>query len=340
MKEILTVLKNELENGRDTMFVSVTASSGATPREAGARMVVGQSGRLAGTIGGGAVELRSEQFAREQLLEKTSASRDFVLTRSDVEDLGMICGGDVTVHFLYLAGGHTPYIDAIETALSRLERLHEITLVVGQAEGSVFAVFTGDETEGELCGLDASLISAAIAAMGANQQMIEIAGISLYAEKLGNEGRIVIFGGGHVGQAVATLSSFLKYPVVVLDDRREFLQKDRYPADVDLSDVDFDDISKSIAIRSNDFVCIMTRGHRYDQIVEAQILKTDARYIGVIGSRVKAKTVAENLRAEGFTDEDLARITTPIGLSIGAETPEEIAISILAEIIEVRSKGR
>ncbi|MFR5782556.1 MAG: XdhC family protein, partial [Oscillospiraceae bacterium] len=101
--------------------------------------------------------------------------------------------------------------------------------------------------------------------------------------------------------------------------------------------VDFENIGASVTIGPEDYICIMTRGHAYDTIVQAQALRTPACYIGVIGSRAKTAGVQKQLRTMGFTDEDFKRITTPIGLDIKAETPAEIAISIAAQMIEIRA---
>ena len=101
--------------------------------------------------------------------------------------------------------------------------------------------------------------------------------------------------------------------------------------------IDNERVLDFVHIENSDYVVIMTRGHSFDQGIQAQVLKTPARYIGVIGSRKKTAKVFANLRELGFNDEDLARITTPIGLDIGAETPAEIAVSITAQLIAVRA---
>ena len=105
MRNMLKTIKTRLTAGEDLVLVTVIASSGATPRGAGARMLVGKTGRICGTIGGGAVEYRSEQIAKTVLEEKSSRGHDFTLTRDDVQNLGMICGGACNVFFHYLSAG-------------------------------------------------------------------------------------------------------------------------------------------------------------------------------------------------------------------------------------------
>ena len=125
---------------------------------------------------------------------------------------------------------------------------------------------------------------------------------------------------------------------VVLEDREEFLQKELFPGAWEVRRVCNDRISETVKIREEDYVCILTRGHKDDMIIQAQVLQTKASYIGVIGSRRKAAAVAAALKEKyHISSEELKRVHTPIGLPIGAETPAEIAVSIAAELIRCRA---
>ena len=121
MKQMLGIMENRLERGEALVLVTVTASSGATPRGAGARMLVSKDGRLCGTIGGGAVEYRSEQIALQVLAKQVSGQQDFSLTRNDVQNLGMICGGDVNVFFHYIPEGDPQTLELVRKALELFE---------------------------------------------------------------------------------------------------------------------------------------------------------------------------------------------------------------------------
>ena len=116
MRKMLKTMKTHLNRGESLVLVTVIASSGATPRGAGARMLIGKSGRLCGTIGGGAVEYRSQQIAAQVLNEGTSLGHDFTLTKDDVQNLGMICGGACNVYFHYLPAGDAHTITLCDTA--------------------------------------------------------------------------------------------------------------------------------------------------------------------------------------------------------------------------------
>lgn len=145
---------------------------------------------------------------------------------------------------------------------------------------------------------------------------------------------VYIFGGGHVAQELVPVLAHLNFPCVVFDDRPEFSNKKVFPDAKECIVGDFETILDFIEIKETDFVCIMTRGHQFDYLVEKQILKTPASYIGVMGSRSKTKIIREKLLADGFREEEVSRLKSPIGLDIKAETPAEIAISIAGELIQ------
>lgn len=140
-----------------------------------------------------------------------------------------------------------------------------------------------------------------------------------------------------MAQELVPVLEHVGFRCVALDDRPEFANEKVMRGAEKILLVDFENIGASVTIGPEDYICIMTRGHAYDTVVQAQALRTPACYIGVIGSKAKTAGVQRQLREQGFTDEDFARITTPIGLDIKAETPAEIAISIAAQMIEVRA---
>lgn len=239
-------------------------------------MLVSAQGRIAGTIGGGAVEYRSEQLAREALAAGRSRVERFQLRPNEVQDLGMICGGDVEVSFRYLAGG-----DEAAIAWAREEEA-----------------------------------------------------------RLTPSGRVYIFGGGHVAQALVPALAAVDFRCVVLEDREDFCRPELFPGVEETRLIQNGDPAAYAGITAEDYVAVMTRGHKDDLTVQAQALKTPAKYIGVIGSRKKTAAVFAKLRDMGYTDADLQRITTPIGLSIKAETPAEIAVSIAAQLIQLRAETK
>lgn len=151
---------------------------------------------------------------------------------------------------------------------------------------------------------------------------------------------LLICGGGHVGQAVARAGRFLDFNVTVIDDRADFAARDKFPDEnVRLIADDFLTALRGLRITPATHIVIVTRGHRHDEICLQAVIDQPARYIGMIGSRRRTTTIRERLKREGVAPEMLRRVHAPIGLDIGALTPEEIALAILAEIVLVRRGG-
>jgi len=316
----------------DLVLVTVIASSGSTPRGTGARMLIGKEGRLTGTIGGGAVEFKSEQLATEILKKKRSSGHNFALTKDDVENLGMICGGAVEVFFHYIPAKDQNTLSLLNEAERRFDLGQDIWLISDIKEESKLAIWS--KTDGSF-GFDIPEI--VIDKLSRQPTRVKETNMDMYAEQIGFSGKVYIFGCGHVGQALVPILSYVGFRCIAADDRPEFADKKLFPDAEDVVLVDFNNILEKITIGPEDYVCIMTRGHSHDTIVQAQVLKTPACYIGVIGSKYKIAGVQAELRKQGFNEKDFERITTPIGLDIKSETPEEIAISICAQMIELRA---
>lgn len=326
MRQMLQVMKAQLLAGEDLVMVTVTASSGATPRGAGARMLVGKSGRICGTIGGGAVEYRSEQIAKTVLQDKSSRGHDFTLTRDDVQNLGMICGGACNVFFHYLSAGDPDILALADAAEARFVRGKDAWLVSNLGEGG--RLYLTDKR-------DAALLPY----LTRQPHRVQADGRELYIEQIVTAGRVYVFGGGHVAQELVPVLAHVGFRCVVMDDRPEFTDPALFPTAEQVILGDFHRISDFVSIGSEDYVCVMTRGHAGDTVVQAQVLKCRPCYCGVIGSRHKAAGVRKVLKEEyGLTEEELNGVTTPIGISIQAETPAEIAISIAAQLIAHRAE--
>jgi xanthine dehydrogenase accessory factor len=151
--------------------------------------------------------------------------------------------------------------------------------------------------------------------------------------------RLVIVGGGHVGLAIATLANLVGFGVTVIDDRPEFANTERFPMAESVLCGDIDEILDETRVDETTFVVLVSRGHQVDTLALRHVAERGAAYVGMIGSRRRTGTVLQQLAADGIDADALARVHTPIGLDIGAETPEEIALSILAEIVLVRRGG-
>ncbi|RLT34632.1 MAG: hypothetical protein DWI58_20355 [Chloroflexi bacterium] len=152
--------------------------------------------------------------------------------------------------------------------------------------------------------------------------------------------RLVVIGGGHVGLAVATLGAFVGFDITVLDDREEFANRERFPMADAVHAGDTTAALDAMTFDAQDYVVLVSRGHRQDEDALRHVVGRGAAYVGMIGSRRRTATVIQHLAEEGLDATALDAVSTPIGLDLGAETPEEIALSILSEIVMLRRGGR
>ena len=333
MKELFRRMIEHLEKGEPLVLVTVIAASGATPRGAGARMLVGREGRLAGTIGGGAVEFRSEQIAAEVLRDHSSRGHDFSLSRDDVQNLGMICGGSCSVFFTYIPAWDAEALALAEKVEQGFRRDAGLWLLCDLKNGGKLGLYS--ENEGFFHVENGEFLLPHLRKRSAR---ISENGRDFYVEQIAEAGRVLIFGGGHLARELVPVLSRVGFRCTVMDDRPEFAKAEYFPGAEQVICGDFERISDFLQVTEADYVCVMTRGHAGDTLVQAQVLPQRPRYVGVIGSRQKAAAVRKRLGEEfGLSGELLDRVTTPIGLDIGSETPAEIAISIAAQLISVRS---
>lgn len=333
MKKLFEELEQMLEAGQDAVLVTVIAGSGSTPRGAGARMIVRPDGSTMGTIGGGAVEYRAGQMALDVLREKSSFTKGFKLVKGQAADLGMICGGDVVIYFQYVGADNREFLALCRQVSKACDRDEDSWLITDITDETAWAMGLYSESQG-LTGLtveDVSSLCTVKAIQG------EAGGRRFYSEPLIRAGKVFVFGGGHVAQELVPVLSHVGFRCVVFDDRAEFTSRELFPEAYERITGDFERIFEYIEIKEQDYVAVMTRGHQCDYVIQKQVLHTPACYIGVMGSRQKIRSQSEKLKAEGYTDEDIARCKSPIGLPIAAETPAEIAISIAGELIRTRA---
>jgi xanthine dehydrogenase accessory factor len=157
-------------------------------------------------------------------------------------------------------------------------------------------------------------------------------------EPIFSEPSVFIFGAGHVSQQLAPLTKKVSFKVVVIDDREMFANRGRFPDADEVIVSEFEKCFDQLNIDESSYIVIVTRGHLYDGFVLEQAIKTNARYIGMIGSKKKIQTLYQNLMKKGISKETLDRVYAPIGIDINSETPEEIAVSIVGELIKVRGE--
>lgn len=330
MDRIYAKLLYEMEKKLDTVLVTIIADQGSTPRGAGSQMLVGDKGRILGSIGGGAVEDRAEKMSLELLEKKQSMCHLFQLHERAKEDIGMVCGGDVKVLFQFIPGDSAEWVNLAGMILDRVSKRQPGWLVL-KTDGSVSALLDG--TGGEILG---DSVPGSMTRNG----WIPFQSADHFCLPLPIGERAFIFGCGHCAQALAPLLNTVGFRVTVFDERADYANRENFPTAESVLMGDYTKLSDYISFTEDDYIVIMTSGHSYDLEVQDQVLRGDFAYVGVIGSRKKTATVNQRLRDRGVPEEAISKVHTPIGTAIKAVTPEEIAVSIAGEMIYERALRR
>jgi xanthine dehydrogenase accessory factor len=333
-----------LENGESFSWATIIDSLGSSPRHDGAHMLVRADGSIVGTIGGGALEAAAIKNALEVLDARESRLMDYNLTNSDSAKLGMICGGNGLMLIDYVDSSNVAVGDLFCSLLDLLNSGRKGWLVIAIPQGDQKGWTAGKclvDSDGSVAGdpvCPTESLEELAKKGGTYDQIIAGGTARTYVQPIGTQGIVHVFGAGHCGQKLVSLLSAVGFFTVVVDDRADFANRERFPtADSILVPDSFEDVMGTLSVDEESYVVIMTRGHLHDRTVLKQALNTRAGYVGMIGSRKKVAETLQALQEEGFSPDDAARVHAPIGLSIGAESPEEIAVSIAAQLIEVRA---
>jgi xanthine dehydrogenase accessory factor len=307
-------------------------------------MVIREDGSFVGSIGGGRLEGDVLSAARKVMTEGKGKILDFHLTGTEVAETEMICGGDVEVFIEALS----PNLQDLYTQLLELQkRGEEAVLATVVSEGPIQEVMVQKgliNARGQSLGpltLDKKVLQAAQEVINEKKvRLIPYDKGRLYLEPIFSEPLLYIFGAGHISRYIAPVAHMVGFQVIVVDDRPEFASREHFPQADEIWVEEFERVGAKIEPDEQTYMVIITRGHMYDYTVLKQVLPMECHYIGMIGSIRKRNMIYKKLLEEGHTQEELDRIHAPIGLAINAETPEEIAVSIVAELIRVRGEGR
>lgn len=339
MQRLFSEWRRLAAEGRDVVLCSVVAASGSSPRGTGAKMLVLDDGATVGTIGGGAVEQRAIAIAKEVHRTRRSLTQSFDLSAANISELGMVCGGNAVVHFQYATSDDSDLSELLEYEAGLRSKLIDAWLVTAVLPGGGCSLDIWAEGHLRLnkgihtADLPKSFGSKAVfIARDEDSQRP-----ALYIEPLVQSGRVIIFGGGHVSQALVPVLAKVGFNCVVFEDRPRFARLELFPGAIATIEGDFADIGAKVNFREEDCIVIMTRGHEGDYTVLEQALRTPVYYLGLIGSKHKMAHTQARLLEAGFSSDVFARIHNPIGLPILADTPEEIAISVAAEMILCRA---
>jgi xanthine dehydrogenase accessory factor len=344
---IARTICDQFDSGLPLVLVSIVSWQGSAPRHSGAKMVVGGDGKSYGTIGGSLLEATAVNESRAVLSQQCSRFMNFNLTGDNADSKDMICGGKVVLllDFIPATKENTELFRCWYDAARQGNDFYFLTLlresgsavnVIGHSlffpDGKVAGNYSWSERDMETLKSGLHNLS--------STTVLSLTDIKVIIDPIRKTKTLYCVGAGHVAVPTAHIAALAGFRVVVVDDRPEFATAERFPEASDIIVRNFDSALAGLDIDNDSFVVILTRGHQYDRAVLAQALKTNAGYIGLIGSRKKQESIYTALMAEGVICEELDRVHSPIGLSIGAETPEEIAVSIVAELISERLRQK
>lgn len=325
-------IENYLKRKKNGVIATVIARAGSAPRDVGAKMFVGEDGEIYGTIGGGRMEHDVCQEALSIMGRGIPEVLHIRMNAKEVVSSGMICGGDVDVLL-------EPVLEKYRDLYCRLEYLEK-----RGKRGVIVTRLNKNNFVKTLVEDDLTTKGDSISESDRNtflQHLYETKCFvmdSMVVEPLLVLTDLYIFGAGHVSQYIVKIAKMIDFSVTVIDDREEFANKERFPDADEIIVEDFLKAFDRLAFTGNEFVVIVTRGHQHDASVLSETLKKQTRYIGMIGSKRKVKIIFDHIKKSGFDEEAINKVHAPIGLSIHAETPQEIAVSIVAELIKIRGE--
>jgi xanthine dehydrogenase accessory factor len=300
-----------------------------------AKMLVTLDGARIGTVGGGCLEAEIIERALQAAEKGVPAISEHTLANELAGDYGLTCGGTATIvvepvfRSVDLAACYGACVDLLErdargvivTSLDWTERAYKAVVSTNGVRGAA---------------TDEMMVAASLVDSRREAPLLQE---SLLVEPLRGAPRLVVFGGGHVGGSIARGAAFAGWRVTVVDDREVYADAARHPDAERTVTSDYAQLSPLLGIDEECYVVVATRGHQHDALLVDQLARRPTRYLGMLGSRRKVALTWKLLERWGVPRERLETIHAPIGVAIGADTPEEIAVSVVAEMISVRREG-
>jgi xanthine dehydrogenase accessory factor len=335
-----------LAGGGAVTLATLVAASGSTSKKVGAKMVVGENGQLMGGVTiGGCVDAQVVEAADEII--NTGGRRLLSISLDDDEafEIGLTCGGTVDVLLERIApySGRDVIADAHRAAHRALESGHA-TVIVTPLDGNAAALVVTETgtRHGSLgeASLDAAATSVASDVLRDGSRVESIGDRRFFFDRQAPPMTLVIVGAGQIAMSLTRMARELDMRSIVIDGRERYATPERFPDADELCVGMPSDIVAGISPNHRVAVALVAHDYKYELPVLRQLLRAPVGYIGMLGSKKRGAAVRELLREEGFTDEELARIHTPIGLDLGGKSPPEVALSILAEVVAVRSGKR
>ena len=355
-----------LADGKSFVLATIIRTRGSVPREVGAKMVVPAEGQPFGTIGGGCGEgevLRRAYTVLQQDLPPCIVEVD--LTGEFDQDVIQVCGGlmDVAID-VWRPEEHRALAHTLAEA-NRARRPMALVTALDSVNGSLnpgakscLSVDPNSTAGADFTpnlSLDQAIVETFTASVSDGKSQLfavspegkaveeAVAGKhdwpKIFVDVQSGQQTLIIAGAGHIAQPLCEIGHMMGFHTIVIDDRWAFANKERFPHAADIRVGPFGEVLRSLDINEQTFVVVVTRGHVHDEESVRVALSQNPAYVGMIGSKRRAKTTLERLAEQGYSPEQLSRIHTPMGLDIAAETPAEIAVAIAAEIVRARRQS-
>jgi len=351
MADIYDEICKALREEENVVLATIISTSGSTPAAELSKLLVKANGlTTVGTVGGGCLEADVINTARAMYGKRIAKLSTFHLNDDDVES-GLICGGSLEVLIETIDKSMLPVFEAITASRMNGEDTALVTLVRYNESTEKILVKSDRERIGRSRIADSPLAAGQVG-LRIGDRAVEVIrsqrkehfkledSTEVIIEPIAGFPSLIVFGGGHVSKFVSHYAKIAGFKVTVVDDRVQYANKERFPeADVIVCDAFLKSFDK-LTITPSTYVVIVTRGHKYDEDILEKVVQYNAKYIGMIGSRRKVLTTYRHLIERGISEECLRCVYAPMGLEIGAITPEEIGISIVSELIKIRRLGK
>lgn len=350
MRDLVPELTAWWDNGQRFALATVVSVRGSAPRQPGASMAVSADGEVVGSVSGGCVEGAVYELAEEVLRTEEPVLQTYGISDEDAFSVGLTCGGILDILVRPVDAALRPEFASVAASIANEEPVALATVISGEATVATQVAIWADRVEGSLGaeGLDIAVIDDARGMLAQGQTAVRHYGpngerrqdeVAVFVEAFNPPPRMLVFGAIDFAAAVARIGKYLGYRVTVCDARPVFATEKRFP---EADEVVCEWPHRFLAnthVDARTVIAVLTHDPKFDVPLLEVALRTPAAYIGAMGSRRTHDDRTARLRELGFTDDDLARLRSPIGLDLGARTPEETAVSIAAEIVGLRWGG-
>lgn len=333
MLEIISSVEEWLQKGHPVALATVVETWGSAPRQAGAKMSINEKTEMAGSVSGGCVETAVVQEALDSLADGKPRLLNYGVSDDAAWDVGLACGGRMSI---YLEPLDKPWWEMVRGRVRENQPFTTATIISGECAGQKILLGNSGVLYSTIqSDLQDKLVQEALGCTTTTHRQLDE--VDVLIDVYCPAPHVIIIGGAHVAMALKDIAHVLGFRVIIIDPRRAFATPERFPDVEAISHLYPDKALVEMGLNTDSYVAILTHDPKIDDPALRVALPSPAPYIGVLSSKRTHEKRIERLTADGVDPELLKHIHTPIGLEIGARTPEEIALCIMAEIVAVRN---